>query len=109
MPTLPSAANSLLPSTASPWLAPIRFGVLLFPEQAKSWALILAILGVVNILYGAILAMRQTDFKLILAYSSISHMGIVLLGIAAFNKIGLEGAIFGMASPGIRHGRQQPS
>lgn len=79
----------------------IRFGVLLFPAQAKAWALTLAVLGVINILYGAVLAFRQTDFKLILAYSSISHMGIVLLGIAAFNEIGMQGAIFQMISHGL--------
>lgn len=79
----------------------IRFGVLLFPEQAKSWAVVLAILGTINILYGAVLAYRQTDFKLVLAYSSISHMGIIMLGIAAFNIIGLEGAIFQMVSHGL--------
>ncbi|WP_127581127.1 complex I subunit 4 family protein [Paenibacillus koleovorans] len=79
----------------------IRFGVLLFPVQAKEWAVGLAILGVVNILYGAILAFRQKDFKLILAYSSISHMGIVLLGLAAFNEIGMQGAIFQLISHGL--------
>jgi NADH-quinone oxidoreductase subunit M len=79
----------------------IRFGVLLFPEQAKAWAFILAVLGVINILYGAVLAFRQHDFRLILAYSSISHMGIVLLGLAAFNEIGLQGAVFQMVSHGL--------
>ncbi|GAA4874100.1 NADH-quinone oxidoreductase subunit M [Paenibacillus vulneris] len=79
----------------------IRFGVLLFPQQAVQWATVLAILGVINILYGAILAFVQKDFKLVLAYSSISHMGIVLLGIAAFNTIGLEGAVFQLVSHGL--------
>lgn len=79
----------------------IRFGIWLFPAQAKGWAVGLAVLGVINILYGAILAFRQRDFKLILAYSSISHMGIVLLGIAAFNEIGLQGAIFQLISHGL--------
>lgn len=79
----------------------IRYGVLLFPEQARSWAVILAILGIINILYGAILAFRQNDFKLVLAYSSISHMGIVLLGIAAFNEIGMQGAVFQLVSHGL--------
>lgn len=79
----------------------IRFGVLLFPEEAKSAAMLLAILGVVNILYGAILALRQVEFRLVLAYSSISHMGVVLLGIAAFNQAGLQGAIFQMVSHGL--------
>jgi NADH-quinone oxidoreductase subunit M len=79
----------------------IRFGILLFPDQAYSWAVVLAVLGVINILYGAILAFRQTEFKLVLAYSSISHMGIVLLGIAAMNAIGMEGAIFQLVSHGL--------
>jgi len=79
----------------------IRFGVLMFPAQAKEWATVLAVLGVVNILYGAVLAFVQKDFRLVLAYSSISHMGIVLLGIAAFNQIGLQGAVFQMVSHGL--------
>jgi NADH-quinone oxidoreductase subunit M len=79
----------------------LTFGLMLFPQQAKAAALALAILGVVNILYGAVLAYRQSDFKLILAYSSISHMGIVLLGFAAFNEIGLKGAIFQLVSHGL--------
>jgi NADH-quinone oxidoreductase subunit M len=79
----------------------IRFGVLLFPAEAKEWAWVLALLGVINILYGAILALVQKDFKLVLAYSSISHMGIVLLGLAAFNTIGMEGAIFQLVSHGL--------
>jgi NADH-quinone oxidoreductase subunit M len=79
----------------------IRFGILLFPEQAKGWAVVLAVLGVVNILYGAALAFVQKDFKLVLAYSSISHMGIVLLGIAALNPTGLGGAVFQMVSHGL--------
>ncbi|PZE19388.1 complex I subunit 4 family protein [Paenibacillus xerothermodurans] len=79
----------------------IRFGVLLFPEQAAQWATVLGVLGVINILYGAVLALVQKDFKLVLAYSSISHMGIVLLGIAAFNSIGLQGAIFQLVSHGL--------
>lgn len=79
----------------------IRFGLFLFPEQAREWAGVLAVLGVVNLLYGAILAFRQNEFKLVLAYSSISHMGIVLIGLAAFNEIGLQGAIFQLVSHGL--------
>lgn len=79
----------------------LRFGILLLPGEAKSWATALAILGVINILYGAALAFVQRDFKLILAYSSISHMGIVLLGFAAFNEIGMEGAVFQLLSHGL--------
>ncbi|AHD03945.1 NADH-quinone oxidoreductase subunit M [Paenibacillus larvae] len=79
----------------------IRFGVLLFPQQAVDLAWLLALLGVVNILYGAILAFVQKEFKLVLAYSSISHMGIVLLGLAAMNTIGMQGAVFQLVSHGL--------
>jgi NADH-quinone oxidoreductase subunit M len=79
----------------------LRFGVLLFPAQARDWAVVLAVLGVINILYGALLALRQQEFKLVLAYSSISHMGIALLGLAAFNELGLSGAIFQLVSHGL--------
>jgi NADH-quinone oxidoreductase subunit M len=79
----------------------IRFGILLFPEEAKQWAWMLALLGVINIIYGAILAFVQKDFKLVLAYSSISHMGIVLLGLAAFNVTGMQGAVFQLISHGL--------
>lgn len=79
----------------------IRFGVLFFPAQAKEAALLLGVLGVVNIIYGASLAFVQKEFKLVLAYSSISHMGIVLLGLAAFNATGIEGAVFQLVSHGL--------
>jgi NADH-quinone oxidoreductase subunit M len=79
----------------------IRFGIVLFPEQAKDWVVVLASLGLANLLYGALVAFRQTELKLVLAYSSISHMGIVLLGLAAFNEIGLQGAIFQLVSHGL--------
>lgn len=79
----------------------LRFGVEMFPDVASDWAFVLAILGVVNILYGAVLAFAQRDMKLVLAYSSISHMGIVLLGIAAMNAIGLQGAYFQIVSHGL--------
>jgi NADH-quinone oxidoreductase subunit M len=61
----------------------------------------LAILGVVYLLYGAFLAFIQTDFKMVLAYSSISHMGIVLIGLGALNEAGVQGAIFQVVSHGL--------
>ncbi|MBM7566516.1 complex I subunit 4 family protein [Paenibacillus sacheonensis] len=79
----------------------LRFGVFMFPSQTHDWATVLAILGVINILYGAVLALVQKEFKLVLAYSSISHMGIVLLGIASLNEIGLHGAIIQLVSHGF--------
>ncbi len=79
----------------------IRFGIGIFPEQFKDIGWILAILGVVNLLYGAFLAFIQKDFKMVLAYSSISHMGIVLIGLGALNTAGVEGAIFQVVSHGL--------
>ncbi|MDK8181593.1 NADH-quinone oxidoreductase subunit M [Paenibacillus sp. UMB4589-SE434] len=79
----------------------IQFGIVLLPHQLADWATVLAILGIINILYGAILAFVQTEFRLVLAYSSISHMGFVLFGIAAMNEIGLQGAIMQMVSHGF--------
>jgi len=79
----------------------IRFGMQFFPEQIETYALLIAVLGVINILYGAVLALVQSDFKLVLAYSSISHMGIVLLGIASLSEIGVKGAVFQMVSHGF--------
>lgn len=79
----------------------IRFAVFLFPDQVHSWTTVIAVLGVINILYGAILACVQKEFKLVLAYSSISHMGIVLLGIASLEEVGLQGAIYQSVSHGL--------
>ncbi|WP_026672821.1 complex I subunit 4 family protein [Alkalihalobacterium bogoriense] len=79
----------------------IQFGLGFFPEQVSQMAVVLAILGVVNLLYGAYLAIIQTDVKMVLAYSSISHMGIVLIGVAALNEAGLQGAIFQVVSHGL--------
>jgi NADH-quinone oxidoreductase subunit M len=64
-------------------------------------ALFLAILGLVNIIYGALCAMAQTDFKKLVAYSSISHMGYVLLGIAVLNTEAVNGAVFQMFNHGL--------
>ena len=79
----------------------IRFGMGIFPEQFEKLATLIAILGVINLLYGAFLAFIQTDFKMVLAYSSISHMGIVLIGLAAMNEAGIQGAIFQVVSHGL--------
>ncbi|HUC92583.1 MAG TPA: NADH-quinone oxidoreductase subunit M [Paenibacillus sp.] len=79
----------------------LRFGVFLFPQQADDAVFVIALLGAANILYGAIVAFVQNEFKLVLAYSSISHMGIVLLGIASLNEIGLQGAVFQLVSHGL--------
>ncbi|UHA75675.1 complex I subunit 4 family protein [Paenibacillus sp. 481] len=79
----------------------IQFGIALFPRETAEWSTILAVLGLVNVIYGAILAFVQTEFRLMLAYSSISHMGFVLFGIAAMNDIGMQGAVVQMVSHGF--------
>jgi NADH-quinone oxidoreductase subunit M len=73
----------------------------IFPVGADFWALFLAIVGVVSIIYGALCAMAQTDFKKLVAYSSVSHMGYVLLGIAVMTEAGFQGAMFQMIAHGI--------
>jgi len=79
----------------------LRMGIGFFPEEAYRFATWLAVLGIINILYGAVLAFVQKDLKMVLAYSSISHMGIVLLGFAAMNTIGFQGAMFQAVSHGF--------
>lgn len=72
----------------------IRFNICVFPEIFKIFAPILMILAVINIIYAAAIAVVQKDLKRIVAYSSISHMGILLLGLCSLNIIGLDGALF---------------
>jgi len=79
----------------------IRLCVTIFPEVAKTYAPILIVLAVVNVLYGAAVTLRQTDVKRLIAYSSISHMGYVLLGIFALGQVSLVGASLQMFSHGI--------
>ncbi|HET7586930.1 MAG TPA: NADH-quinone oxidoreductase subunit M [Gammaproteobacteria bacterium] len=82
----------------------IRFVGPLFPDAAHWFSFIAMLLGVIGILYGAFLAFAQTDFKRLVAYSSISHLGFVLLGIFAFNAIALQGAVMQMVAHGISTG-----
>jgi NADH-quinone oxidoreductase subunit M len=79
----------------------IRICVSIFPDVAREFALILIILAVVNVLYGAAVTLRQTDLKRLIAYSSVSHMGYVLLGIFALGQVSLVGATLQMFSHGI--------
>ncbi len=73
----------------------------IFPTAGEQWAFWLAVIGVVSIIYGALCAMAQTDFKKLVAYSSVSHMGYVLLGIAVLTESGFQGAMFQMIAHGI--------
>ena len=79
----------------------IRFNLELLPNAHVYFAPILAILGVVNIIYGGFNSFGQTNMKRRLAYSSVSHMGFVLLGIASFTDIGVNGALLQMLSHGL--------
>ncbi len=73
----------------------------ILPTAAQSLSVALGTLGVISILYGALCAMAQSDFKKLVAYSSISHMGYVTLGIAALTEAGFQGAMFQMIAHGI--------
>lgn len=79
----------------------IRFATEFFPTILENMAPAIAILGAVNIVFGAYSALIQTDFKKIIAYSSISHMGFILLGLAGLNTAGYSGAAFQMFSHGL--------
>src|SRR3712207_5005687 len=79
----------------------IRLNMELLPHAHIYFAPVLAILGVVNIIYGAFNSFAQTNMKRRLAYSSVSHMGFVLLGIASFTDLGINGAMLQMISHGL--------
>lgn len=82
----------------------LRVGVGLFPEGAEAWALLIGCIAAINILYGAFSAMGQTDLKYVIAYSSVSHMGVVMLGLASLNAVGVNGSVMQMFSHGIMTG-----
>ena len=82
----------------------IRFAVPLFPDAASRLAPLGMVLGVIGIIYGAALAFAQTDLKRLIAYTSISHMGFVLLGISAGNEIALQGVMIQIICHGVSTG-----
>ena len=79
----------------------IRFAIPLFPEAAQTWAPAIIVLSLIGIIYGAIVALVQPDLKKLVAYSSVSHMGFVTLGIFVFQEQGLQGAILQMINHGL--------
>ncbi len=79
----------------------LRIGVDLLPYGAEYWMPALMVLGTVNVLYGAVSAMGQQDLKYVIGYSSVSHMGYVLMGFTTLNAIGTGGAVLQMFSHGI--------
>jgi NADH-quinone oxidoreductase subunit M len=78
----------------------LRISFPVFPDAMRHFSWELALLGVISMVYGALVAMAQTDFKKLIAYSSISHMGIVILGMASMNTQGMTGAVFQMFNHG---------
>ena len=82
----------------------LRFNIPLFPQATLTLAPYMAALGIIGILYGAMVAYRQKDVKKLVAYSSISHLGFVILGLFALNQLSLEGAILQMVNHGLSTG-----
>jgi NADH-quinone oxidoreductase subunit M len=82
----------------------LRFNLGLFPEQSRANASWIAVLALIGIVYGALVAMVQPNMKKLIAYSSISHLGFVVLGIFSFTQAGLNGAMFVMLAHGISTG-----
>ncbi len=89
----------------------LRVGIALFPRGLDPWGFsfigigswrdVFAVLAIIGIVYGGLVALAQTDFKFVIGYSSVSHMGFVLLGLMTLNQIGVTGAVLQMFSHGI--------
>ena len=89
----------------------LRVAIALFPRGLDPWGFsfigigswrdVFAVLAIIGIVYGALVALAQTDFKFVIGYSSVSHMGFVLLGLVTLNQIGVTGAVLQMFSHGI--------
>ncbi|MYL04905.1 MAG: NADH-quinone oxidoreductase subunit M, partial [Acidimicrobiaceae bacterium] len=79
----------------------VRIAVPMLPEGAEAWAPWIGLLAVIGIIYGALGCLAQTDMKRLIAFSSVAHMGFVMLGIATLTDFGINAAIFGMVAHGI--------
>lgn len=82
----------------------LRWIIPLFPEAAEYWGWIFLVLGTLGIIYGALVAMVQPDIKKLVAYSSVSHMGYIIIGLFVFNQYGITGGLFQMLNHGISTG-----
>jgi len=82
----------------------MRFNFALFPEQSREFAGIFIVLAIIGIIYGALVAMVQPDIKRLVAYSSVAHMGFVILGMFSFTELGMQGALYQMLNHGISTG-----
>jgi NADH-quinone oxidoreductase subunit M len=79
----------------------LRAAIWLMPEGAQMWAPVIITLTLLNVVYGAYIAMAQRDFKYVIGYSSVSHMGFVVMGLAALNATALNGAVLQMFAHGV--------
>jgi NADH-quinone oxidoreductase subunit M len=79
----------------------IRFAAMILPQAHVTWSTTLSVFAVISIIYGAMNALAAKDLKKMIAYSSVSHMGFVILGIAAGTAVSVQGAIFQMVSHGV--------
>jgi NADH-quinone oxidoreductase subunit M len=82
----------------------LRFNIGLFPEMARKFAPYIILSAVIGIIYGALVAMVQPDVKRLVAYSSVSHMGFVVLGLFSFTELGMQGALYQMLNHGVSTG-----
>jgi len=82
----------------------IRFNLGLFPQASIEYASVMCVLAVIGIIYGALVAMVQTDIKKLIAYSSVTHMGFIVLGIFSMTREGLQGAVIQMVNHGLSTG-----
>jgi NADH-quinone oxidoreductase subunit M len=82
----------------------MRFNFTLFPEASREWAWLFITLAIIGIIYGALVAMVQPDVKRLVAYSSVAHMGFVILGMFSFTEHGMQGALYQMLNHGVSTG-----
>ena len=82
----------------------MRFNFTLFPEASREFAPLFIVLAIVGIIYGALVAMVQPDMKRLVAYSSVAHMGFVILGMFSFTEWGMQGAVYQMLNHGVSTG-----
>ena len=79
----------------------IRIAIPILPDTAREWAPAIAVLSVIGIIYGSLACLAQTDVKRLIAFSSVGHMGFVMLGIATLTEVGINAAIIGMVAHGL--------
>ena len=82
----------------------MRFNFTLFPDQSREFAALFIVLAIIGIIYGALVAMVQPDIKRLVAYSSVAHMGFVILGMFSFTELGMQGALYVMLAHGVTTG-----